>query len=619
MKNFFASLKGMGVLGLMLCWGVGFGQPGFLDPSFGNGGKVLAPIDSFSLLAAEMRIQPDGKIVAVGTTQYSGPFSGGLISGFVVVRFNADGSLDNTFGSGGKVINHFSNDFEECQTLNIQPDGKIIVGGAKTMAGSSPDAVLVRYNNDGTIDSSFGNNGSLVEDFGNNDLTYRTLLKPDGKIITAGQHSGFIQALLIQYTSAGVRDSSFGSNGVALSPFYAGITGYFPIDGLALQSDGKILAGGFSGQFEAVRFLPDGKIDSSYGDTGRARINLAGSANYLTLQQDGKAILSGTIRLNNHFQIALVRVHTNGLLDSTFGTNGIVITDLDTANHSGWQSFVQPDGKILVAGTNSTGSAVPNNPPNGYRGDFVLLRYNSDGTLDNTFGVQGMITTDFGLQDNAFSLTVQSDGKVIVGGRSSDSSKYSMGLVRYNFNALPLHLLTFTAKKANTANLLNWTTAQEVNTDRFDIERSPNSREFSKIGSVKANSINGQYNYTDNQTGNEKQETVFYRLKMLDKDGQFTYSPIRQLNIQHSTLNIALFPNPAKDNLQLQIESDQKTTMQLQVLAQDGKVALTQQLTAPQGSSMQSINISQLAAGHYFLKGLSPNQEPVVVGFEKVR
>ena len=185
---------------------------------------------------------------------------------------------------------------------------------------------------------------------------------------------------------------------------------------------------------------------------------------------------------------------------------------------------------------------------------------------------------------------------------------------------LPLHLLTFTAKRANTANLLNWTTAQEVNTDHFDIERSPNGTQFSKIGTVKANSMNGQYTYTDDNSGQSSVVSrLYYRLKMLDKDGQFTYSPIRQvsLNPQLSTLNI--YPNPAKDNLQLQIESDQKATLHLQVLTQDRKVVLSKQMTVQQGSSLQSINISQLPTGHYFLKALSADKEPVVAGFEKIK
>ena len=176
----------------------------------------------------------------------------------------------------------------------------------------------------------------------------------------------------------------------------------------------------------------------------------------------------------------------------------------------------------------------------------------------------------------------------------------------------PLHLLSFTARKKGYQNLLSWNTASEVNTDHFQIERSSTGREFNSIGTVKAG--RASYTFTDNNPVNG---TNYYRLKMLDKDGQFTYGPIRQLTISHSPLTIAIYPNPAKENLQLQIESDKQTTLQMQVITQDGKAVLSKKVTAPQGASLQSINISQLAAGHYFLKVLSAAKEPVVIGFEK--
>ena len=199
-------------------------------------------------------------------------------------------------------------------------------------------------------------------------------------------------------------------------------------------------------------------------------------------------------------------------------------------------------------------------------------------------------------------------------GYAATNSGYLNDLWKFTLDSttFPLHLLTFTAKRANTANLLNWTTAQEVNTDRFEIERSSNGREFSKIGTVKAG--NTSYSFADNNPVNGAN---YYRLKMADKDGAFTYSPIRQLNNKPSTFNIALYPNPAKDKLQLQVENDKQTTLHVQVVTQDGKVVLSKQVAVPQGASSQSINISQLAAGHYFLKVLPGDKEPVVIAFEK--
>ena len=167
-------------------------------------------------------------------------------------------------------------------------------------------------------------------------------------------------------------------------------------------------------------------------------------------------------------------------------------------------------------------------------------------------------------------------------------------------DAFPLKRLSFTAKKQEKTNLLNWKTSQEINVDRFEVERSNNGRVFSKIGAVKAGSLN--YTFADNTP---LATTNYYRLKMLDKDGSFTYSPIRSLSNYNSSLTITLFPNPAKDNLQVQIESDKKSLLQALIISADGKVLLSKNITAQEGSTLQSINISTLPKGSYLLKILS--------------
>ena len=188
-------------------------------------------------------------------------------------------------------------------------------------------------------------------------------------------------------------------------------------------------------------------------------------------------------------------------------------------------------------------------------------------------------------------------------------------------DAQPLKLLSFTAKKDGKANLLNWTSTNEINVDRFDVERSFDSREFNKIGKVKAGLSN--YSFTDN---NPLKATNFYRLKMIDKDGQFTYSPVRMLN-NSGGFFVNIYPNPAKDNLQVQIDCDKKTTLQMQVLSLDGKVILTNTTTTNEVSILRSMNISALPKGSYFLKvssSLNPPlegreaQDEQVVKFEKL-
>ncbi len=184
---------------------------------------------------------------------------------------------------------------------------------------------------------------------------------------------------------------------------------------------------------------------------------------------------------------------------------------------------------------------------------------------------------------------------------------------------LPLNLLEFTARAVDFTSVLKWKTANEINVDHFIVEKSANGREFTAIGTVKANAApngTGNYYFTD-PTRNEKQATVFYRLKMLDKDGQFTFSPIRVIN-NNSTFNITIYPNPTKDNLQVSISSNKKTTLQLQVLSLDGKMILSNSVNAVEGFILRSINISSLQKGNYLLKVSAADKEENVVRFEKI-
>ncbi len=189
--------------------------------------------------------------------------------------------------------------------------------------------------------------------------------------------------------------------------------------------------------------------------------------------------------------------------------------------------------------------------------------------------------------------------------------------------ALPLKLLTFTATRDNKNNLLQWTTSNEINVDHFIVERSTNGREFATIGNVKASSTFGgtnNYSYTDNNptiTPNSQPQTIYYRLKMVDKDGQYSYSPVRMIS-NNIGFSITVYPNPTKDRLHLQTFSSKKTTLQMQIISQDGKVFITSQASVQQGSSTQSINIRTLPGGSYFLKVASADNEESLVKFEKI-
>lgn len=175
----------------------------------------------------------------------------------------------------------------------------------------------------------------------------------------------------------------------------------------------------------------------------------------------------------------------------------------------------------------------------------------------------------------------------------------------------PLKLLSFSAKRYGKSNLLQWNTTQEVNVDRYEVERSSNSKDFTFIGKVRAGS--GDYSFTDAEP---LHAINYYRLRMLDKDGKFSYSPVRMVS-NSGTFSIAVYPNPAKDKLQLQIENDKKTDLTFQIISAEGKVLFSGTWSAPEGTSLKAIGVNGLAKGHYYLNAIAGDEQHLVK-FEKL-
>jgi len=196
-------------------------------------------------------LQPDGKIVVAG-------YAGG---DFALARYNSDGALDTSFGSGGKVTTDFGGSYHpDGFSVALQPDGKIVVAG---YAGG--DFALARYNSDGALDTSFGSGGKVTTDFGGSDAGYSVALQPDGKIVVAG-YAG-LDFALARYNSDGALDTSFGTGGKVTTDFSGGRdVGY----SVALQPDGKIVVAGYAGvDFALARYNSDGALDTSFGSGGK--------------------------------------------------------------------------------------------------------------------------------------------------------------------------------------------------------------------------------------------------------------------------------------------------------------------------------------------------------------
>ncbi|MBI5842518.1 MAG: cadherin domain-containing protein [Chloroflexi bacterium] len=411
--------------------------PTSLDPTFGVGGKttfgfktflhgkVTAKFNSNSYGYATA-IQADGKIVMAGVSN----------GDFALARFNSDGSLDTSFGANGLIVTDFGGN-DAAFAAAIQSDGKIVLAGSSYQSGTQKFA-LARYNSDGSLDATFGSNGKVMTDIGGaDDSGYAIVIQPDGKIIAAGYSYNSTTTsydfALARYNSDGSLDATFGAGGKALADFAGGYDQGYSV---ALQSNGKIVAAGYTynattyEDIALARFNTDGSLDTSFGAGGKTTTDFAGNdeeGHTVAIQAVGGVdyIVVGGFTYNSGNLFALARYKTSdGTLDTSFGTNGLVTTAF-ASNANAYAIAVQPDGSIVAAGQ-------ANNPATN-KPDFALARYTSNGSLDTSFGTSGTLTTDFSdSYDYGKSVAIQSDGKIVTAGYSDNGSGTSFALTRYN-------------------------------------------------------------------------------------------------------------------------------------------------------------------------------------------
>jgi len=364
-------------------------------------------------------IQADGKLVVAGIS------SNGSDSDFAVVRYNSDGTQDTAFGSGGKVTTDINSSADTATAVAIQPDGKIVVAGFVT-GGATADFAVVRYNTDGGLDSSFGTGGKVTTDIGSSD-NYATALviQPDGKIVVAGFSPLFFA--IVRYGTNGTLDPTFGAGGKVTTDFGSGTD---DVRALSIQADGKLVVAGSSvngttSDFALARYNTDGSLDTTFGTGGKVTTAIGSKDDNgfaLAIQGDGKLVVAGNSNNGSTVVFALARYNSNGSLDPTFGTTGTVITDINSRPAFATALGVQANGKLVVGGTSFNGS---NN-------DFVVVRYNTDGNLDNSFGGAGKVFTDFSSDsDEARALAIQGDGKLIVVGNSTIGNNFDFALAQY--------------------------------------------------------------------------------------------------------------------------------------------------------------------------------------------
>ena len=399
---------------------VRYNTNGSLDTAFGAGSKVSTGIYANDIIEPKgsVALQADGKIVVAAGR-----------SDFVVARYNSDGSPDDAFGIDGRTITDIPSRYVDfgvhdiANDVAVQSDGKIIV------AGESDNAfALARYDVDGSLDTSFNADGIAVTNLtSRRDAAWAVEIQPDGSIIAAGEADQ--DWALVRYNPNGDLDTNFGVNGIVTTTF--GNCCAHATD-LAVQSDGHIVATGFTNTaaFGVVRYESDGSPDTTFGIDGvvttKIDVSSADRSTAVALQSDENIVIAGwtTGRPGEPPGFMVARYTSAGILDTTFDTDGISI--IGVSNHFPYDSVsaeLQPDGKIVIAGEIDS--------------DFTLLRLNSNGSLDTTFAVAGIATTNVSpvSSDAAGDILLQLDGKLIAVGHSRQRHRDSdLAAVRYNMD-----------------------------------------------------------------------------------------------------------------------------------------------------------------------------------------
>jgi uncharacterized delta-60 repeat protein len=456
----FRGICASAVIVLIMSGQIAQAVDGGLDPTFGTDGKVLTDFDQSTDIANAVAIQADGKIVVVGTTYRDNDFS---TEDFAVARYNPDGTLDKTFGVGGKVQTDFPNLAAAASSVVVQPDGKIVVaGGAFPLFTFLGDFKVVRYNSNGSLDISFGDGGVVTTRFPEGSYAFDVALQADGKIIAAGTvfvdfnpgESSNTDFALARYNPDGTPDATFGNGGQVSTDFLGLEDDAFS---LLIQPDGKIVAVGSANDpatfydFAAARYLNNGTIDATFGDGGKVHTDL-GDQNFdrarsAALQPDGRIVAAGfAISQNGGVQnFAVTRYTASGVLDTSFGAGGVTQIDFGSCCQSANKVLLQPNGKIITVGYANTESSDS---------DFLLARLSSDGSLDSTFGAGGKVRTSFGdLNGGANGAVLQPDGKIVAVGFQATGLKQfaDFALARYlDAEGVPLPTPTPTATPTST-------------------------------------------------------------------------------------------------------------------------------------------------------------------------
>ncbi|OQP62933.1 T9SS type A sorting domain-containing protein [Niastella populi] len=621
---------------LLICLYVS-AQVGVPDGGFNTTGTVINPLNAADDYGQAVATYSDGRVVvaAYNTDKW-----------FTFLRYMPDGTLDPNFGTGGLVKVRNSNDDAIAYAITVLSDNSLLAAGyAWNPTNSTFDMALVKLDENGAPITTFGpqGNGWILTPVGTaRDEARSIAVQSDGKIVLAGYINNGTDNdyAVVRYTSNGILETGVGAFGGGTGKVTTHINGDDEAYSVAIQSaDQKIVVGGITNasatnsNIGVVRYNTDGTLDAAPGNFGTGGIvdldlgnNGAGSTDEvykIALQADGKIVMAGMSKgvSFSNYDFATIRLTTTGALDPAFNATGAIVNRAGGFTAAGIALFnygpsntdegsrtlaLQSNGDILVGGDSQGGSSTF---------AFLLLRYNSDGTLDDTFdgssNSNGVIFYDIsGNRDYGYDIALFGNRIYFTGSTGENGSKDLALIAIQNDGApLPLVLSQFYAQKQSSKVVLQWQTSSEEGVKQFVIERSNDGKSFKAIGTVAAtgnSTITRKYSFADNSPFISASN--YYRLLMQDADGNFKYSKmlIIKFDGQLST-DMKVYPSMVKDILQVQLPDGMNGNIGIRIIDMNGRVIRKNNIAGDGHALNTTMDVSTLIKGVYIIKATAGN------------
>ena len=345
------------------------------------------------------------------------------------ITFSQAGEIDPTFNALGYLVYNPSPEKEAGNGIVALPDGKILVCGEQKIDGIST-MLLMRLNNDGSFDDDFGTDGVITSYVGDsNAVAYDIIIQEDGKILISGYswNTNNTDIAILRFNSDGTPDTEFGGDGIVQTDFGKNESA----QGLAIQEDGKIVIlsthyeFAVSYDFLVARYNSDGTLDNTFDSDGWTAIDFIHYDNpfAMAIQDDGKIVVAGQSVTADDEDYAIARLNTNGSLDASFSGDGKLTLDNDGYFEESFYGLAIYDGNIFATGYYG--------PPT--EADFVIYKFNDDGSLDDSYGDDGIAIADFsGRNDYSIAIYAQEDGKMLLAGSSAPLNDGDIAMARIN-------------------------------------------------------------------------------------------------------------------------------------------------------------------------------------------